>query len=144
MLSCHCSPDLNSPDLSPDPDLAFSCPCDRWGWGTDAPGVGSNVVANNSIKHFCLQLDDCGAIYTLSALPNVRAESKNPKLKVLLRELLWLDLLDRLASFTRDLQSTIERNWLHEAPVKTCFGELPKCSNNQGIPTPLHGNLNLF
>jgi hypothetical protein len=70
-----------------------------WGWGGDAPGVGHNTVANNSIKNYCLQLDDCGAIYTLSALPN----------------------------------STIERNWLQQAPVLGCFGELPKCSNNQGI-----------
>ena len=71
----------------------------RRGWGLDAPGVGFNTVANNSVKSYCQELDDCGAIYTLSAQPG----------------------------------STIERNWLSGAPVKACFGELPTCSNNQGI-----------
>ena len=29
-----------------------------WGWGQDAPGVGGNAVVNNSIKHYCTQLDE--------------------------------------------------------------------------------------
>eukprot|EP01052_Picozoa_sp_SAG31_P013439 SAG31_NODE_807_length_11929_cov_4.015638_4_plen_203_part_00 len=70
-----------------------------WGWGSDAPGVGGNSVVNNSIKRYCTQLDDCGAIYTLSAQPG----------------------------------GLIARNYLHEAPILGCFGELPKCSNNQGV-----------
>ena len=47
--------------------------------------------------------DSCGAIYTLSA----QGSAAN--------------------------SSTIAWNYLHEAPVLGCFGELPKCSNNQGI-----------
>ena len=47
--------------------------------------------------------DSCGAIYTLSA----QGSAAN--------------------------SSTIAWNYLHEAPVLGCFGELPQCSNNQGI-----------
>lgn len=31
------------------------------------------------------------------------------------------------------IDSLPEQNWLHQAPVLGCFGELPQCSNNQGV-----------